>query len=148
MCATSKPQSRHYTKKSYHSQNSEFTIKMGFPSRYIFFNLYTTHWSLVEISCHAILSFMHSTVLHTWFHKNSRQCALSLFCCSKSYQQSAPQDTIIHWSNDKRVNVISTLHNYILYTLFFYQCLSDQFSKHMTMKIFNQFPFFTYYWYA
>jgi hypothetical protein len=86
-------------------------------------------WNM--LSCN-LMPFMHSTVLHTWFHKNSRQCALSLVCCSKSYQQSAPQDIIIHWRNDATVNVISTLHNYILYTLFFYQCLSDQFSKHMT----------------
>jgi hypothetical protein len=42
MCATSKPRSRHYTKKNYHSQNSEFTVMMEFPSRYLFFNLYTT----------------------------------------------------------------------------------------------------------
>jgi len=99
-------------------------------------------WNMT--SCN-LMPFMHSTVLHTWFHKNSRQCALNLVCCSKLYQQSAPQDKIIHWSNDAIVNVISTLHSYILYTFFFYQCLSDQFSKHVTMRILNKFPFFTFY---
>lgn len=92
-------------------------------------------WNMLPCN---LMPFMHSTVLHTWFHKNCRQCALSLVCCSKSYQQSAPQDTINHWSNDVTVNVISTLwklHNYILYTHFFYKYLSDQFSKHMTENL-------------
>lgn len=66
MCATSKPWSRHYTKKNYHSQNSEFTVMIEFPSRYLFFNLYTTQWSLVEIWRHAILC--HSCIQKCFTH--------------------------------------------------------------------------------
>jgi hypothetical protein len=119
MCATSQPRSRHYTKKNYHSQNSEFTIMIEFPSRYSFFNFYTTQWSLVEIWCHAILCHSCIQVLHTWFHKNSRQCALSLVCCSKSYQlqqiipaicTSGYNNSLKQWHNSECNFHIAQLH--------------------------------------
>jgi hypothetical protein len=81
-------------------------------------------WNMMQSN---LTPFLHSTVFQTWFHNYCTQCALHLVCCGKSHQQPAPQDIVIYWSKEATVNVISKLcklHNYLLYALSFYQCLT------------------------
>lgn len=123
-CASCKPRLMHYIQKNYHSQNYWIHYYDG-----ISFKLYIIQlvhhamkycWNMMSSN---LTSFLHSTV----FHKNCRQCAFNSVCCGKSYQQSAPQDTVIYCSNEATVKVISKLcklHNHLLYALFFYQRLT------------------------